>query len=84
MQELLGFARRRGWRVNLRPLAEMQTLAWLTVLFFITRWIWALVTSEGGLFGLGDEQYQEMAGVRVHQRAGSYQHHRQPHWQQRL
>lgn len=84
LQELLVFARRRGWRVNLRPLAEIQTLAWLLVIFFIGRWMWALISSEGGLFGLDEQYYQEVEAAREQQRPpGSYHpQQQQPHWQQ--
>lgn len=88
MQEVLGFARRRGWRLNLRPLAEMQTLVWLFVLIMLGRWVWALVSSEGGLFGLDEEYYQELAAAGQpgtpgtgYQQPPYQQHH--PHWQQR-
>jgi hypothetical protein len=95
LQELLGVARRRGWRLNLRPLAEVQTLAWLVGLFLFSRWLWALASSPGGLFALDDEYYAELAAGQQEQQqqyagvgAGGYQHqhhavHRpqQPHWQ---
>lgn len=33
-----GMAASRGWRINLRPLAEIQTLVW-TPLFFAALWM---------------------------------------------
>ena len=50
-------ARRRGWRVNLRFLAEVQLLAWLVGLCLFGYCFWALFTSEGGLFSY--EGYEE-------------------------
>jgi hypothetical protein len=87
LQELLGVARRRGWRLNLRPLAEVQTLAWLLGLLLFGRWLWALASSPGGLFGLDDEYYAELAAGQQQQQqqqyagvgAGGYQHQRQHH-----
>lgn len=49
--------RRHGWRVNLRFLAEKQTLAWLLGLVLLTRFFWALFSSEGGAFSY--EGYEE-------------------------
>ncbi len=40
-QAMLG-ARRRGWRVNLRPLAEVQTLGWLGLLLSLA---WLIVSA---------------------------------------
>ncbi len=56
---MLGVARRRGWRLNLRPLAEVQTLAWLLGLALVVRWLCALLSSDGGLFVLdkADQEY---------------------------
>lgn len=34
-QELLARLRRRGFRVNLRPLADMRTLAWIPVAWLL-------------------------------------------------
>lgn len=48
--EILAFARRRGWRVNLRPIAEWQTLGWLLALvpaLVLLRRMWL------GVAGLG-------------------------------
>ncbi|WIA17648.1 hypothetical protein OEZ85_014453 [Tetradesmus obliquus] len=84
-QELLSVARRRGWRLNLRPLAEVQTLAWLLGLLLLGRWLWALASSPGGLFGLDDEYYAELAAGQQQQQqfvgvaGGGYQHPRQHH-----
>lgn len=37
-------ARRRGWRINLRPLAEWRTLAFVFITYLGLRWIaWPLV-----------------------------------------
>jgi hypothetical protein len=87
LQELLGVARRRGWRLNLRPLAEVQTLAWLLGLLLVGHWLWALASSPGGLFGLDDDYYAELAAGQQQQHqqqyagvgAGGYQHQRQHH-----
>ncbi|KAF6262749.1 hypothetical protein COO60DRAFT_1699160 [Scenedesmus sp. NREL 46B-D3] len=98
-QELLGVARRRGWRLNLRPLAEVQTLAWLLGLLLVGRWLWMLASSQlassqlasssqGGLLGLDDDYYAELAAGQQHQQqhpqyagvAGvDYQQQRQQH-----
>lgn len=86
LQELLSVARRRGWRLNLRPLAEVQTLAWLLGLLLLARWLWALASSPGGLFRLDDEYYAELAAGQQQQQqqfvgvaGGGYQHPRQHH-----
>jgi len=60
VQEWLDVARRRGWRINLRWLAEVQTLCWLLALLLLGRFLWRLATSEGGLFGLDEEYYREL------------------------
>jgi len=64
VQELLTAARRRGWRLNLRFLAEKQTLCWLVGLVLITRFFWALFTSEGGAFSYPEyeEEVQQTYG----------------------
>ncbi len=31
LQELLGRARRRGWRINLRPLGDVRNMLWLPI-----------------------------------------------------
>jgi hypothetical protein len=85
---VLGVARRRGWRLNLRPLAEVQTLAWLLGLVLITRWLWALLSSEGGLFRLDDEFYAQEAAWAAAQQAAAAQaaaaaaQQQYEHWQQ--
>jgi hypothetical protein len=44
LQGALQYARRRGWRVNLRPLAERRTLAFALGLYIGLRWIaWPLL-----------------------------------------
>jgi len=59
LQEWLLVARRRGWRVNLRPLAEKQTLAWVCAVALVTHWIllWLLSPAAerpaGGSSGWG-------------------------------
>jgi hypothetical protein len=57
LQEVLRAVRRHGWRINLRFLAEKQTLAWLLGLALLTRFFWALFASEEGLFTY--EGYEE-------------------------
>ena len=42
MQDLRNFLRKRGYRVNLRPLAEVQTLLWLPVLLGVLWMCWKL------------------------------------------
>jgi hypothetical protein len=50
VQELLRFVRSKGWRLNLRWLAEKPTLLWLFGLYWVWCWFLAIITSEGGLF----------------------------------
>lgn len=57
LQELLGVVRRRGWRLNLRFMAEKQTLCWLMAFILVSRFFWALFTSEGGAFSY--PEYEE-------------------------
>ncbi|GBF95518.1 hypothetical protein Rsub_07868 [Raphidocelis subcapitata] len=45
LQEWLLAARRRGWRINLRPLAEKQTLGWLLGLGLLLYWIGQLLAA---------------------------------------
>jgi hypothetical protein len=66
---VLGVARRRGWRVNLRPLAEVQTLAWVIGLVLLVRWLVALCSSEGGLFSLDEAYFREQEAWREAQAA---------------
>lgn len=54
--------RRHGWRLNLRFLAEKQTLAWLLGLVLLMRFFWALFSSEGGAFSY--EGYEEEVAAR--------------------
>lgn len=92
VQEVLGVARRRGWRLNLRWLGELQTLAWLVGLVLLGRWLAALITSEGGLFGL-DEQYyaeqqqwkqQQAQAARQAAAAAAAPQQHQYHWEDHL
>ncbi|KAI3437911.1 hypothetical protein D9Q98_000356 [Chlorella vulgaris] len=53
LQELLARLRRRGRRVNLRPLADVRTLAWIPILWFLAlhtlRFLtWLVVTLASG------------------------------------
>ncbi len=47
VQEWLQLLRRRRFRFNLRPLAEIQTLAWLVVLWLVVYGMVALMASGG-------------------------------------
>lgn len=69
LQELVGRARRRGWRVNLRPLADVRNLAWIPIAYLMLAYglrflIWLVVAiasgpaSEGGGGGGGGAQRQ--------------------------
>ncbi|KAL4451949.1 hypothetical protein ABPG75_007611 [Micractinium tetrahymenae] len=55
VQELMARARRRGWRINLRPLADVRNLAWIPVAWFLlyhslrlAAWLVAAVVSGAG------------------------------------
>ncbi len=44
MQKVALVARRRGWRVNLRPIAEWRTLLFLASSWMLLRWmLWPLL-----------------------------------------
>lgn len=64
--------RRHGWRLNLRFLAEKQTLAWLLGLVLLSRFFWALFSSEGGAFSY--EGYEEELAARQQAQHGSSMH----------
>lgn len=75
-QELLARARRRGWRINLRPLADVRNLAWIPVAWFllyhglrIVAWLVAAMVSGAGEAATGSSD-----GSRDHQQ----RHHQ--HW----
>jgi hypothetical protein len=74
-QEVLGWVRRHGWRLNLRFLAEKQTLAWLLGLALLARFFWALLSSEGGAFSY--EGYEEELAARQAAHASSMHHAQQ-------
>jgi hypothetical protein len=76
-------ARKRGWRLNLRPLAEVQLLLWLGLLGLLA-WGVAhiLATSGAEEVGLGaaatsQRQYGGGALHSQHQRPPQLQHHHQ-------
>lgn len=75
VQEVLGWVRRHGWRLNLRFLAEKQTLAWLLGLALLARFFWALFSSEGGAFSY--EGYEEELAARQAAHASSMHHAQQ-------
>ncbi len=93
LQEWLLVARRRGWRVNLRPLAEKQTLAWLLAAALLVHWIarWLLTpappaAARGGSWweaaaAAYEEQQrlyaEEQARYQQQQRAHRLQQHQQ-------
>jgi hypothetical protein len=76
LQGALLYARRRGWRVNLRPLAERRTLAFVAGLYVMLRWIawpllrflWLVATTplDDDFFSGGESQRQHQYGG-VHQ-----------------
>lgn len=44
LQKVALVARRRGWRVNLRPIAEWRTLLFLVLSWMLLRWmLWPLL-----------------------------------------
>lgn len=65
-QELLARARRRGWRINLRPLADVRNLAWIPIAYLLLSYglrflLWLVLAiasgpaaGEGGGGGGGD------------------------------
>ncbi|GLC41058.1 hypothetical protein PLESTB_000948000 [Pleodorina starrii] len=63
-QQALLWARKRGYRVNLRIFAEVQTLAWILVLTLLL-YTASRVFGSGGLFGGGDGGVSEAAGGAV-------------------
>lgn len=67
-QEVVSVVRRLGWRLNLRFLAEKQTLCWLVGSVLLGRFMWALFNSEGGAFSYPEyeEEVQQAAGVHHH------------------
>ncbi|KIZ00357.1 hypothetical protein MNEG_7603 [Monoraphidium neglectum] len=82
LQEWLLVARRRGWRVNLRPLAEKQTLAWLLAAALLLYWtvLWlASPPREGG--GWGDAAAEAPAGGQQQQQ--QWQRQWEQHQQER-
>ena len=80
VQEVLARARRRGLRVNLRPLADVRNLAWIPIgwflvlhtLRFLTWLVLALATGPGegagGGYAAQQRQYRQHGG-------GQQQHH---------
>lgn len=42
-EDIIRFAARRGWQVNLRPLADVRNLGWAPVAIFITYWLLRLL-----------------------------------------
>jgi hypothetical protein len=65
VQELLRFVRSKGWRLNLRWLAEKPTLLWLFGLYWVWRAFMAIVSSEGGLFSYPgyEEEAQQVLNI---------------------
>lgn len=66
-QEVLARARRRGLRVNLRPLADMRTLAWIPIVWMLLYHglrfvVWLVVAIASGPpqgpYSGGQRQYQ--------------------------
>lgn len=49
LQELLARARRRGFRINLRPLADVRNLCWIPIAYYVVlyglRFVWWLVVA---------------------------------------
>jgi hypothetical protein len=77
LQEWLVFAKRRGWRLNLRFLAEVQTLAWLLLLGLLTYWFWQLWSSAG-------LAHEGSAAAAAGHSQGTWHHQQQAaqHWHQ--
>lgn len=42
-QEIIVSCRRKGWRVDLRPLADMRILGWLVIVYFAFIWCWRVL-----------------------------------------
>lgn len=71
--------RRRGWRINLRPLADIRNLAWIPIAWFLLyhslrflAWLVVALVSGGGEAAAGSG-----GSAGAHGRGGAYQHQ---HW----
>jgi hypothetical protein len=85
LQELLQVLRRKGWRVNLRFLAEVQLLFWMAVLALVSYGFYCLLSSEGGLFsyeGYEEDLQQQQQIIRQQQLRQQQQFRQQQQYQQ--
>ena len=85
-QDAARWLRRRGWRVNLRPLADVRNLAWIPITLLLLRWAlhallwlaWAVANAPAALEDAASEQQrwqQQQLEQRQQQRARQQQHH---------
>jgi hypothetical protein len=80
-------ARKRGWRLNLRPLAEVQLLLWLGLLALLAWGVSLILATSGaeevGLGGVSGSQRQYGGGSLHNQHQRPPQpHHEQQQWGQ--
>jgi len=78
---LLARARRRGWRVNLRPLADVRNLAWIPIAWFLLyhslrflAWLVAALASGASEAAHGGSSSAH-GGRGAHQHRQHHQHH---------